>query len=459
VLLTITTTHRPATDLGYLLHKNPAKAQSFDLPVGRAHVFYPEATDERCTVALLVDINPVTLARTSRRSSLRQYVNDRPYVASSFMSTALLKVFGSAMSGSSKDRPELAATPIPLTARLAMLPSKGGEPVLRRLFEPLGYEVTAQSHQVDKRFPAWGSSKYLTVELKGRQTLANLLQHLYVLIPTMDDDKHYWVDRAEIDKLMLRGGDWLGRHPDRDLIVRRYLKGLRSFTSEAFERLLQEEPQPADGETSESAEEAIEKPLGLADQRMEAVARVLKTAGVKRILDLGCGEGRLLRRLLTDNFFEELVGVDASMSALTRAKERLGIERLPDPQRSRLKLLHSSLTYRDSRLTGFDGAAVIEVVEHLDPARLLAFERSVFEFAAPRVVALTTPNAEYNVRFDSLRAGQFRHPDHRFEWNRRDFQRWSESVAARFGYGVAFEGIGAEDPEVGTPTQMAVFTR
>ena len=459
MLLTITTTHRPATDLGYLLHKNPARAQSFDLSVGRAHVFYPEASEERCTVALIVDINPVTLARTSRRASLRQYVNDRPYVASSFMCTALLKVFGSAMSGSSKDRPELAMTPIPLTARLAMLPSRGGEPVLRRLFEPLGYGVTARSHQLDDRFPAWGSSEYLTVELNGKQTLANLLSHLYVLIPTLDDDKHYWVDRAEVDKLLLRGGEWLARHPDRDLIVRRYLRGLRSFTTEALERLLDEEAQPIDGEASESAEEVIEKPLGLADQRMEAVARALKQAGAKRILDLGCGEGRLLRRLLSEPSIEELVGIDASVSALTRAKERLGLDRLPETQRSRVKLLHSSLTYRDSRLAGFDAAAVIEVVEHLDTERLPALERAVFEYAAPGVVALTTPNADYNVRFTSLRAGQLRHPDHRFEWSRRDFRGWSASVAGRFGYQVAFEDIGDADPEVGAPTQMAIFKR
>jgi 3' terminal RNA ribose 2'-O-methyltransferase Hen1 len=459
VLLTITTTHRPATDLGYLLHKNPTRAQTFDLSVGKAHVFYPEATEERCTVALLLDINPVTLARTSRRASLRQYVNDRPYVASSFMSTALLKVFGTAMSAASKDRPDLAVTAIPLTARLAMLPSKGGEPVLRRLFEPLGYKVAATPHGLDERFPAWGQSQYLTVELEGTQTVAGLLQHLYVLIPTLDDDKHYWVDRAEVDKLMLRGGDWLAQHPERELIVRRYLKGLRSFTTEAFERLLQEEPQLADPDAAESAEEAIEKPLGLADQRMEAVARVLKEAGAKRILDLGCGEGRLLRRLLADSSFEQVVGVDASMAVLTRAKERLGLDRLPEAQRARLQLLHSSLTYRDSRLGGFDGAAVVEVVEHLDPERLVAFERSVFEFASPRVVVLTTPNAEYNTRFRSLPAGHFRHADHRFEWNRKDFRSWSEAVAARFGYQVTFEGVGPDDPDAGTPTQMAVFQR
>lgn len=458
MLLTITTTHRPATDLGFLLHKNPAKAQTFDLSVGQAHVFYPEALDERCTVALLVDINPVTLARTSRRASLRQYVNDRPYVASSLMSTALLKVFGSAMSGSSKDRPDLATTPIPLTARLAMLPSRGGEPVLRRLFEPLGYEVTATPHRLDERFPAWGLSEYLTVELSGLQTLADLLQHLYVLIPTLDDDKHYWVDRAEVDKLLRRGGDWLAHHPDRELIVRRYLKGLRSFTSEAFEQLLQEEPR-TDPASSESAEDVIEGPLRLADQRVEAVARVLKAAAAKRILDLGCGEGRLLRVLKADPFFDELVGMDASMAVLARAKERLGLDRASGSERARIRLLHSSLTYRDGRLAGFEGAAVVEVVEHLDRERLAAFERSVFEFAVPRVVALTTPNADYNVRFGNLGPGELRHPDHRFEWSRADFQHWSNGVASRFGYRVTFEGIGTDDPEMGAPTQMAVFKR
>ena len=459
MLLTITTTHRPATDLGYLLHKNPAKAQTFDLSAGTAHVFYPEATDERCTVALVIDINPVKLARTSRRASLRQYVNDRPYVASSFMSSALLKVFGSAMAGSSKDRPELTATPLPLEASIAVLPCRGGEPLLRRLFEPLSYEVTASAHPLDGRFPEWGPSDYLTVGLKGRVTVSDLLQHLYVLIPTLDGDKHYWVDRTEVDKLLNRGGDWLSRHPERDLIVDRYLRGLRSLTSEALERLLAEEPPPREPESAESAEEAIEKPLRLADQRMDVVAKTLTEAGAKRVLDLGCGEGRLVRRLLADSFFDEVVGVDTSMALFARAKERLSLDRLPESQRSKVRLLHSSLTYRDRRLAGFDGAAVVEVVEHLDPERLGAFERSIFEFARPGTVALTTPNIEYNRLFKSLPMGRFRHPDHRFEWTREDFGHWAEAVAGKFGYTVTFEGIGPADPDVGSPTQMAVFKR
>ncbi len=460
MLLTITTTHSPATDLGYLLHKNPAKAQSFDLAVGKAHVFYPEATDQRCTVALLLEVNPVTLARTSRRLSLRQYVNDRPYVASSLMSTALLKVFGSAMSGSSKDRPELAETAIPLVARISMLPCSGGEPILRRLFEPLGYEVTATPHELDERFPAWGPSRYLTVELRRRVTLSSLLQHLYVLIPTLDDDKHYWVDRAEVDKLLHRGEGWLAGHPDRELIVKRYLRGLRSFTSEALERLTEEDPAVRESEDRpESREEAIERPLNLADQRATAVAAALRDAGAKKVVDLGCGEGRLVRVLMQDPSFLEIAGMDVSMAALGRARERLGLDRLPESQRARVTLIHSSLTYRDARLAGYDGAAVSEVVEHLDPARLPAFERSLFEFAAPKVVVLTTPNAEYNIRFPTLAPGRFRHEDHRFEWSRGEFERWAGYAATRFGYTVAFSGIGPDDPEVGAPTQMAVFTR
>src|SRR5262244_3970352 len=148
MLLTITTTHQPATDLGFLLHKNPSKVHSFEMSFGKAHLFYPEATPERCTAALLLDVDPVGLVRNRRGpagagGTLDQYVNDRPYVASSFLSVAISRVFGSALGGRSKDRSELAQTAIPLTAKISALPCRGGEGFLRRLFEPLGYQVTA----------------------------------------------------------------------------------------------------------------------------------------------------------------------------------------------------------------------------------------------------------------------------------------------------------------------------
>jgi len=457
LLLTITTTHRPATDLGYLLHKHPESHQTFEISVGTAHVFYPEADDDRCTAALLLSIDPITLARSAKRESLRQYVNDRPYVASSFMSSAIAEIFGTAMNGNCRQRPELAATAIPLVARLSSLPCRGGEPLLRRLLEPLGYEVAVTTRPVDERFPDWGDGRHLTVDLRATVRLADLLSHLYVLIPTLDRDKHYWIARDEIDKLVRRGGDWLAGHPDRDLIVHRYLGGLRHLASEALERLVAgEEP---DADDTESDAEAPQERVRLGELRAEAAAGALRTAGARRVLDLGCGSGRLMRLLLKDPQFEEVVGMDVSTRALGIARDRLRLDRLSPARAARVRLLHGSLVYRDERLAGFDGAAVVEVVEHLDPPRLAAFERVLFEFARPRTIALTTPNAKYNVRWERLPAGQLRHGDHRFEWTRTEFEAWARRVAGHHGYEVRFEGIGPEDAEVGAPSQMGVFTR
>ena len=170
MLLTLTTTHHPATDLGYLLGKNPARAQSFELAFGMAHVFYPEAGDDACTAALLLDVDPVGLVRGG--GGMDQYVNDRPYAASSFLSVALSRVMRSAMAGSSRERPELAETPIPLVARIAVLPCRGGDAFLRRLFEPLGYAVEAVAHPLDEAEPEWGDSRYFTVTLSATKRLA-----------------------------------------------------------------------------------------------------------------------------------------------------------------------------------------------------------------------------------------------------------------------------------------------
>jgi 3' terminal RNA ribose 2'-O-methyltransferase Hen1 len=463
MLLTITTTHAPATDLGYLLHKNPARAQSFPLSFGQAHVFYPQATAESCTAALLLDVDPVGLVRQRRGPSgeggrLDQYVNDRPYVASSFLSVAIAQVYGSALAGRCKDRPALADTAIPLRARLAVLPCRGGEILLRRLFEPLGYDVTARRHPLDERFPEWGEGPYFTVELSSCRRLHELLSHLYVLVPVLDNDKHYWVAQDEVEKLLRHGEGWLAAHPEREQIARRYLKHQSRLTRSALSRLVEEEEDPdAAEETRDQEEEAVERRISLNEQRLTAVAAALRESGARRVLDLGCGEGKLIRRLLDDAAFTEIVGVDVSVRALEVARERLG--RLPEKRAERVRLLHGSLTYRDRRLAGHDAAAVVEVIEHLDPPRLTAFERVLFEFARPAAVVLTTPNAEYNVRFEGLPAGKFRHRDHRFEWTRAEFRSWAEAAGQRFGYNVRFAPVGPEDEALGPPTQMAVFTR
>jgi 3' terminal RNA ribose 2'-O-methyltransferase Hen1 len=466
MLLTISYTGNSAPDLGYLLHKSPSRVHSFEQVFGKTHVFFPESTPERCTAALLLEIDPIGLVRNRRgpggeAHSLEQYVNDRPYAASSFLSVAIARTFGTAMTGKSKERQELADTPLALEARIAVVPSRGGETLLRSLFEPLEYEVTAKHHTLDAKFPEWGESRYLTVALRGTIRLRDLLAHLYVLIPVLDDDKHYWVGDAEVEKLLRHGEGWLRDHPERELITNRYLKHQKRLTREALSRLIGEEEPEADetAETHAREEESIEKPISLAEQRMGAVMAALRSSGAKRVLDLGCGEGRLLRELLTDKSFMEIVGMDVSHRALEIASHKLRMEDLPPMQKERIRLIHGSLTYRDKRLAGYDAATVVEVIEHLDPARLAAFERVLFEFARPQTVVVTTPNVEYNTKFDTLPAGKMRHKDHRFEWSRAEFQAWATGIVERCGYAVRFLPVGPEDSIVGSPTQMGIFTR
>lgn len=464
MLLTLTTTLHPATDLGYLLHKHPDRCQSFELSFGQAHVFYPEVSAERTSAALVLDVDPVGMVRGKRREQnalLGHYVNDRPYVASSFLSVALSQVFGTAMSGRCKDRPELAETPIPLTARIEVLPVRGGEDLLRRIFEPLGYRVEATAHPLDESFPDWGESPYFSVTISATKKLSELLTHLYVLIPVFDNDKHYFVGDDELEKLLEKGVGWLAAHPQKVAITRRYLRHRSSLYREALARLVEEE---RIDEVEEEApalgpEESLEQTVSLNEQRHGTVLAALRGSGARSVLDLGCGEGKLLRDLLADRQFERIVGMDVSIRSLEIAQRRLRLDRVPERQAERLKLIHGSLIYRDQRLANFDAAAVVEVIEHLDPPRLSALERCLFEFARPKTVVLTTPNREYNVKWESLPAGQFRHADHRFEFTRQEFQRWANRVASQYGYAVRFVPVGPVDEVVGPPTQMGVFER
>lgn len=465
MLLNITTTHQPASDLGYLLHKHPERCQTFPMSFGQAHVFYPEVSEDRCTATLLLEVDPVGLVRKKsaryQAKSFDQYVNDRPYVASSFLSVTLAKVFSTALSGRCKDRPELVNTPIPLTVSLPVLPCRGGEAFLRSLFTPLGYTVTANSLPLDETFPVWGNSRYLEVTLTGTIKLCDLLSHLYVLIPVLDDDKHYWFGEDEIEKLLRHGEGWLKDHPAKQQITRRYLKRKRKMAEIALSQLMECEDPDADAEAAAESwqQQAAQKPISLNQQRLELVADVLKSHGVKRVIDLGCGEGSLLHILLKERTFEQLMGVDVSFRELEKAKRRLKRELSPMQQRHRVDLMQSSLIYRDDRFKGYDAATVIEVIEHMDLDRLATFERVLFEFAQPPIVIVTTPNVEFNVRFPTLTPGHLRHQDHRFEWTRKEFESWAKRVCDRFQYTATFQGIGYDDPDVGSPTQMALFTK
>jgi 3' terminal RNA ribose 2'-O-methyltransferase Hen1 len=473
VLLTITTTRAPATDLGYLLHKHPDRFQSFAVSAGAAHVFYPEATPERCTAALLLEVDPVALVRGHGRkqadTELARYVNDRPYAASSMLAVAIKEAFRTALAGRCDARPELAAAPIPLAIRVPALRcrrSRDGVTLAHRVFGPLGWSVEAAAQPFEP--PEWGDSPYLDLRLTGDLRLADALNHLYVLLPVLDDAKHYWVSTEEVDKLVRAGGEWLAGHPEKELITRRYLSHQRKLAQSALARLAEaDDTDPGELDNAVPDPEAPEAPeapevpevKSLAALRREAVLAVLRTEAARRIGDFGCGEGTLVRDLLKDPNVELVLAVDVSVRALQLAARTLNLDRMSGPQRDRLKLFQSSLLYRDDRLAGLDAAVLMEVIEHVDAGRLAALERAVFGFAAPGSVLVTTPNAEYNACFESLPAGAMRHRDHRFEWTRAEFCGWATRVAADFGYQVRFTPVGPEHPVHGPPTQLAVFTR
>ncbi|MEW1928630.1 3' terminal RNA ribose 2'-O-methyltransferase Hen1 [Streptomyces sp. NPDC088360] len=480
MFLTISTSgtpESPATDLGFLLHKHPEKAQAFSTSYGTAHVLYPEASVERCTAALLLEVDPVALVKRGKGkgrggapdAALAQYVNDRPYAASSLLAVALSAVFSSAMRGVCAARPERAGQPLPLRIEIPALPARGGADLVHKLFEPLGWTATVTRIPLDEQFPEWGESRYVHLVLDvpdGKLTLGEALRHLYVLLPVLDDAKHYWVSPDEVDKLLRAGEGWLAGHPEHKLITSRYLARRWSLTQEAMQRLELVRLADADDTDVDDIDNAVDEesdtedtPTPLTVLRREAILAALTGAGAGRVLDLGCGQGQLVQALLKDTRFTEIAGVDVSMRALTVASRRLKLDRMGERQAERVKLFQGSLAYTDKRLKGYDAAVLSEVIEHLDVERLPALEYAVFGSARPRTVLVTTPNVEYNVRWEMLPAGHVRHGDHRFEWTREEFRGWVGQVGERHGYDVEFVPIGVDDPEVGPPTQMAVFTR
>jgi 3' terminal RNA ribose 2'-O-methyltransferase Hen1 len=458
MILTISTTYHPATDLGYLLGKHPERHQTRELNFGTAHIFYPEVSEERCTVALLLEMNPIQETRRRDRHqprSLEHYVTDRPYVLSSFFTTALSKVFGTALNGNCRERPELVDQPLPLEVELAALPVRGGEEVLAAFFEPLGYEWEAETTLLDPQFPEWGDSPYYRLLLRHELPLRQLLSHLYLLIPALDRRQHYYISDSEIDKLLAKGEPWLPAHPARDRIVGRYLTRRSGLTSKALDQL-GESSEPEQAEVA-TATADVEKPLRLHAQRHARVVKLLREAGATSVLDLGCGDGKLLQQLLRVGEFTRITGVEPEVATLKRAADRLRLDHMTPKQRERIELFQGALTYRDERFAGYDAAVLVEVIEHIDPPLHTIVERVIFRYARPQTVIVTTPNREYNELFENLTEARLRHPDHRFEWTRAEFQDWAEHVAAVYNYQVRIEPLGPKDERYGAPSQVAIF--
>ena len=451
MLLTITTTTADPTDLGYLVHKHPDRLHERNVGFGTARVFFPEASAGRCVLALAVEVDAVGLARGSLRSE--GYVSDRPYVAGSLLSVALTRTFGSALAGQCSERPERVGEVMPLVATLAAVHAPGGEGTIRKAFEPLGYAVECVWAEGETDAPP----SVAAVTLRGAQTVRDLLRHLFILAPVVDGSKHYYVGVDEVEKLIRHGEGWLAEHPERDWVVHRYLRYRKALARKALSLLVADEAER--DEVAEGEEVQLETPVRLNDQRRDAVLAALRDPQreICSVVDLGCGEGRLLADLARDSQMERLLGIDVSTAALEWAEARLDRLYLSAERRQRVALAQGSVVYCDDRLRGFDAAILVEVIEHVDPARLASLAAAIFGHAQPARVVVTTPNADYNPTWPTLPAGQFRHRDHRFEWTRAEFAAWAEGVATTFGYSVRIEPIGPVDPALGPPTQMALF--
>jgi 3' terminal RNA ribose 2'-O-methyltransferase Hen1 len=266
---------------------------------------------------------------------------------------ALGRCYGQSMSGRSKERQALADRALCFEARVVPVAASGGPEVIVALFEPLGYAVTAEP--LDET----GQRGLYDLRLSADIRLRDPLNHLYVLVPVLDDAKHWWIDRDEIDKLIAKGGGWLAEHPAKELITKRALKHRRGLVHQALARLAEETAleEEDDDTPAPEPEKALEKPIRLHELRLEAVMAALRDHGVASVLDLGCGDGKLLRRLVKERGIDRIVGVDPSVRALEIAPRRLYLDRAGEGLRRRIDLQMGSLTYGDRRWQGFDAAA------------------------------------------------------------------------------------------------------
>ena len=420
VLLTITT-HQPATDLGFLLHKNPERLHDGGAVVRagarRSTRRRPtSAAPPRCSSRSTRSAWSATArARGQRVRRCAQYVNDRPYVASSFLRVAISKLFGTAMTGRSKERPELADAHPPcskLASRCS--PCRGRRRrCSRRLFEPLGYDGGGRSRSpLDAASPSGATAATSTSRSAATMRARDLLEHLFVLLPVLDDDKHYWVGDDEVDKLLRRGGDWLAA-PPRTGADRPPLPPPRPPAHHAT-------PWPGCSgrgrrrRPATSAEAARRRGGGgrEADQPQRAAPRRRgRRARPRRrpagCVDLGCGEGKLLRRLLRRPAVRPRSSASTSRTGRwSIAARRLRLDdmpprqraaRRPVPGRAHLPRPPPGGLRRGGRGRGRSSTSTRPACG--------AFERGVFGDARPQPSIVTTPNVEYNVLFETLPAG------------------------------------------------------
>lgn len=474
MFLSIAVSGEHAPDLGFVLYKHPGRFFEKSASKGRVTGGFTENREDFAEFTLAVEIDPVERVRgVNWDRGIASYVEPMPFLAASHMSQALSQALGSAMNGvlGSKDpvidtRVKAAGVkPWPLTIKVGAV--RCSPYMIESLFSELGWSVEIESHNLDVPGVSEDDDRPLHVfTLKGEATVSDALTQLYVLLPVLDPSRHYFYDESEARKLFEKGGDWLKGHSSRDLIISRYLsksKELRGYARQLFGNF--QEKKDLDELIAETEElmRDWDDPDDTSphQQRHSQIIRDVVSWGARSVIDLGCGEGRLLERLVRIAPDMRVVGIEPSAREIERARKRLSNNpgKNLDP---RVEFVHGSAMYGDERFKDFDAAILSEVIEHVDEDRLSLLARSVFGIMAPRRVVITTPNGDYN-RVFGLRPGEFRHADHRFEWTLAECQAWVVGVTAAYPYEAEITPVGGRNADAdeghGEVSHYIVFTK
>ncbi|MGE6488602.1 3' terminal RNA ribose 2'-O-methyltransferase Hen1 [Paenisporosarcina sp. NPDC076898] len=431
--------------ISYLLSKNPNNLYERNHKGHLVRLFYSKFTETELEVTIFVTPDPIELVKNNSNSyDITHYINDREFAVSSIFCSFIRSALGTALNGQPKEEHLMWVNhPFSFNFEFGPVVSSLSDEKLMNLFEPIGYEVTINRPEIEYSFPIKTKSSARYLSIKGMKTLQEGLRHLFVLIPVIDNYKHYFIDEKEIEKLERYGEGWLDQHPLRDLIYRQALRFKEIYSLV---------------ENSSKDEKKVEpvKKVRLNELRYEKIVNTVSQMKPRSVIDFGSGEGKLSVQLGFVEGITEILAVEPSEAASLKALERFNKvknkEKFVIPE-----LLWGSLFYYDERLKDKDVIILCEVIEHIDETRLPKAMDTLLDDYQPPALIITTPNREYNELYDMEE--HLRHNDHRFEWTRAEFRQWCTERNHSNDYELQFDGIGEEHASHGFPTQMCIFKR
>lgn len=454
--LAIKATGEGAKMLSFLLSKNPQNLYDRMEKGYRVRLTYTVFSDSEVEALIFVTPDPVELVKNSPDTyEITQYINDREFVVSSIFCSNTRSALGTALNGRPKEEYlDWAKHAFQLTIGFGPVATDLPDAAIKNLFEPLGYQTEIERGRADYNFQFKERSSARFINLQSKVTLQNALQHLFVLIPVLDDYRHYFIDEREIEKLERYGEGWLADHPLKELIIKRTLR---------FRELIDQ--MVLNSHQTELINEAVTPEPNISSQpvvrlnklRYQRLVKIIEDLAAREsIVDFGAGEGKLSVRLGFIPGVKEILAVEPTEKEQLRALKRFSEASRKDDFIAPTPVW-GSLFYYDEQLCGKDVMILSEVIEHIDESRLPRVMDTILGSYKPQVLLITTPNAEYNPVYQ-MEEG-IRHKDHRFEWSRAEFAEWTYCLARNYAYEVQIDGIGEEAEGYGHPSQLAILTR